>query len=249
MAGAKIADIGAGRADDVEQLKADFVTACRILVNEGVSEASFNVSCRLPGGRIMVHPIASPTLVTADSLEIHPLGAELKNYKAHPAIYEARPDVNAIVHTHPPYTVAFGTLNEEFRPVHHYGAPFLGKITTFHSPGQTKSEERAGDIARQLGANRAILQQGHGCIVVGKDLSEAMQLTLYLEEACKILFIARQMGKPQYLSPEESEVVSAQILKQRSQDKAWRHYADKLRLAAGRPAYADRPLGRLRPVE
>lgn len=249
MAGAQVADIGAGRADDIDRLKSDFVTACRILVNECVAEASFNVSCRLPGGRIMVHPIASPTMVTIDNLEIHPLGAELKNYKAHPAIYQARPDVHAIVHTHPPYTIAFGTLNEEFRPVHHYGAPFHGKIATFHSPGQTKSEGRAEDIARQLGNNRALLQQGHGCIVVGKDISEALQLVLYLEEACKILFIARQMGTPRYLTIEESEVVSAQILKQRSQDKAWLHYADKLRLAAQRPAYTDRPLGRLRPVD
>jgi ribulose-5-phosphate 4-epimerase/fuculose-1-phosphate aldolase len=247
MAEALIADIG--RTGDIDQIKADFVTACHILVSERVAEASFNVSCRLPDGQIMVHPISSPTLVTTDNLEIHPLGAELKNYKAHPAIYQARPDVQAIVHTHPPYTIAFGTLNEDFRPVHHYGAPFHGKITTFHSPGQTKSEGRAEEIARQLGENRALLQQGHGCIVVGKDLKEALQLVLYLEEACRILFLARQMGTPQYLSMEESEVISAQILKQRSQDKAWLHYADKLRIAAQRPAYSDRLSGRLRPVD
>ena len=38
------------------------------------------------------------------------------NWKAHPAIYLERPDVNAIVHVHPPYAVAFGTLGEEFPP-------------------------------------------------------------------------------------------------------------------------------------
>jgi len=242
MAGAQVADIGSGQ--DERQLREDFVTACHILVNENVAEAAFNVSCRLPGGRMMAHPITSPTRVTVDNIQIYEPGAVLKDYKAHPAIYAARPDVGAIVHTHPPYAIAFGTLNEEFRPIHHYGAPFHGKIATYASPGQTKSEDRAGDIARTLGPGCALLQQGHGTIVVGKDLKEALLLTLYLEEACKILAITRQMGgKPQYFSLQESEQISQQILKQRSQDKAWLHYADKLRIAAQRPSYADRAAG------
>ncbi len=247
MAGAQVADIGSGQ--DERQLREDFVTACHILVNENVAEAAFNVSCRLPGGRMMAHPITSPTRVTVDNIQIYEPGAALKDYKAHPAIYAARPDVGAIVHTHPPYAIAFGTLNEEFRPIHHYGAPFHGKIATYASPGQTKSEDRAGDIARALGPGCALLQQGHGTIVVGKDLKEALLLTLYLEEAFKILAITRQMGgKPQYLSAQQSEEISQQILKQRSQDKAWLHYADKLRIAAQKPAYADRAGGGLRSI-
>jgi len=45
------------------------------------------------------------------------------------------------------------------------------------------------------------------------------------------------------LSPQQSEEISQQILKQRSQDKAWLHYADKLRIAAQKPSYADKPGG------
>ena len=230
MAGAQVADIGSGRTED--ELREALVTACHILSNEGVTEAAFNVSCRLPGGRIMAHPILGPTRVTVDNIEIHQPGAVLKDYKAHPAIYAARPDVGAIVHTHPPYTIAFGTLGEDFKPIHHYGTPFHGKIATYDSPGQTKSEDRAGDIARALGTGCALLQQGHGAITVGKDLKEAVLMTLYLEESFKILAITRQMGgKPKEFSLQESEMISQQILKQRSQDKAWLHYADKARLA------------------
>jgi HCOMODA/2-hydroxy-3-carboxy-muconic semialdehyde decarboxylase len=242
MTGAQVADIGEGRAE--EELKEALVTACRILANEGATEAAFNVSVRLPGGRMMAHPITSPTLVSVDNIVTYEPGAQLKDYKAHPAIYAARPDVGAIVHTHPPYTIAFGTLGEEFTPIHHYGTPFHGKIATYDSPGQTKSEDRAGDIARALGTGCALLQQGHGVITVGKDLKEAMLLTLYLEESFKILAITRQMGgKPKEFSLQESEMISQQILKQRSQDKAWLHYADKLRIAAQKPSYADRAGG------
>jgi len=226
-----------GRAttnNELDALKQDFITACRILVSEGVTQDAFNVSCRIPGEQMLVHAVVSPTLVNPDNLEIYSIAEGPKSYRAHPAIYSARPDVNAIVHCHPPYTVAFSTLGEEFRPVHHYGAPFHGKLAVYRSPGQTKSDDRAQEVARQLGHGRVILQQGHGCIMVGKDLAEAVLCTLYLEEACKILAIARQMGKPQYLSLEESETISAQILKERSQKKGWKHFSDKLRLAGYR---------------
>jgi L-fuculose-phosphate aldolase len=241
MAGAPASDIE--RSLDERALREDFATACHILANEGVTEAAFNVSLRLPGGRMMAHPITSPTLVTPDNIVIYDPGAKLKDYKAHPAIYEARPDVGAIVHTHPPYAIAFGTLGEEFKPIHHYGTPFHARIATYDSPGQTKSEDRAGDIARALGTGCALLQQGHGAITVGKDLKEAVLLTLYLEEAFKILAITRQMGgRPKEFSLQESEMISQQILKQRSQDKAWMHYADRLRAGARKPASTLRPV-------
>lgn len=214
--------------DEFAQLKEEFVTACRILAHEGVTEAAFNVSVRLSGNRMMAIPITSPNLVTADNLKIWSLDEAVDDWKAHPAIYAARSDVNAIVHVHPPYAVAFSTLNEEFQPIHHYGAPFHGKLAMYRSPGQTGTVDRAKEIARQLGDNRVILQQGHGSTMVGKDLREAVLCTIYLEESLKILTIARQMGKPEPLPLELSEKITGQILKPRSQAKAWEHYASKV---------------------
>lgn len=215
-------------AENLDALREDFVTACRILAHEGVSEAAFNVSVRLAGDRMLAIPITSPNLVTKDNLKIWSLKETVDDWKAHPAIYESRPDVNAIVHVHPPYAVAFSTLNEEFAPIHHYGAPFHGKLAMYRSPGQTGTVDRAKEIARQLGDNRVILQQGHGSTMVGKDLREAVLLTIYLEESLKILTIARQMGKPETLPLELSQKITGQILKPRSQVKAWEHYAAKL---------------------
>jgi ribulose-5-phosphate 4-epimerase/fuculose-1-phosphate aldolase len=215
--------------EDLTQLKRDFVLACRVLLNEGVSEAAFNVSVRLSGGRWMTMPVTSPTLVTVDNLKIGLIAEGATHWAAHPAIYKVRPDVNAIVHAHPPYAIAFGVLGEDFRPIHHYGTPFLGKVALDDSPGQTESAERAALLAQKLGQARILLQRAHGTIAVGKDLKEALLFTLYFEEACKIYAIARQMGTPaKYLTPEQCEKISGQILKQRSQDKGWDHYVDKL---------------------
>jgi L-fuculose-phosphate aldolase len=219
-------------AEDLSALKQQFVLACRILLNEGVSEAAFNVSVRLPGNRWMTMPVTSPTLVTEDNLKIASIdegSTEKIHWAAHPAIYRVRPDVNAIVHVHPPYAIAFGVLGEEFHPIHHYGTPFLNKVALDDSPGQTENAERAALLAEKLGQARILLQRAHGTIAVGKDLKEALLFTLYFEESCKIYAIARQMGTPaKYLTPEQCEKISGQILKQRSQDKGWAHYADKL---------------------
>lgn len=216
--------------DELKELKKTFVTACRMLVSERVSEAAFNVSCRLANGMMMASPVTSPTLTTVDNLRIYPVTETQSSFKAHPAIYQARPDVNAIVHVHPKYTIAFSTLGEDFLPVHHYGAPFHDNLAIFKSPGQTASDDRARELASQLGGNRVILQQGHGSIVVGRDIIEATLLTLFLEEACEMIYIARQMGKPQYLSLEQSKKITPQILKPRSQNKAWLHYIDKMKI-------------------
>lgn len=224
-----VTNIAEASAEALDALRQEFVTACRVLINEGVSEAAFNVSVRLAGDRMLTMPVTSPTLVTVDNLYIAPIAPGSTNWKAHPAIYLERPDVNAIVHVHPPYAVAFGTLGEDFRPIHHYGTPFHGNIAVDDHPGQTELAERAGELARALGGNRLLLQRGHGTIAVGKDLKEAVLLTIYMEEACRIFAIARQMGgQPQYLTSQQSEKISGQILKQRSQDKAWAHYVDKL---------------------
>lgn len=216
---------------ELQNLKEDLVTACRMLVAERASEGAFNISCRLADDLMLASPVTSPTLTTVDNLRVFPISETQASFKAHPAIYRSRPDVHAIVHVHAKYTVAFSILGEDFVPVHHYGAPFHGQLTTFRSPGQTASDERAMEMARQLGQNRVILQQGHGAIVVGHDIIEATLLTLFLEEACEMLYIARQMGKPQYLTLEQSRKIAPQILKPRSQNKAWLHYKDKMRIS------------------
>lgn len=215
---------------NIDEMKRDFVAACRILVSEGVSEAAFNISCRIDADNWMTMPVTSPTLVTVDNIVTGAIEGGSDNWKAHPAIYRECPEVGGIVHVHPPHVVAFSTTGREFEPVHHYGAPFHGLITTYESPGQTKSDDRAAEMARQLKGHRAMMQRGHGVITVGKDLKEAVLLVLFLEEAVKTNLWAAQMGGGKPLTKAQSEKITPQILKQRSQDKAWNHYVSKTKV-------------------
>jgi len=214
---------------NLDQLKEKFVTACRILANEGLIEAAYSLSCRFNQDQMMINDRISPLLLNRENIVIVPIDAPGDTIgKHHPAIYKARTDVNAIVHAHPPYAIAIGTVKEEFVPVHHYGAIFHGTIKVFKSQGMVQTRDRAQTIADLLGSGRAILQRGHGTVVVGKDLKEAVLGTIYLEEAAKINFLAEELGEPHYFTTELSEKISVQVFKERSLNKAWEHYAAKL---------------------
>ena len=215
---------------DIEQLKEKFVTACRILANEGLIEAAYSISCRFDQDQMMINDRISPLLLTQEDIISVPLDNPGDTIgKHHPAIYKAREDVQAVVHAHPPYAIALSTVEQEFVPVHHYGSIFHGKIRVFKSQGMVQTRGRARTIADLLGDGRAVLQRGHGTVVVGKDIEEAVLGTIYLEEAAKINYLAKDMGTPEYLSMELSNKITGQVFKERSLKKAWNHYAAKLK--------------------
>ena len=64
---------------------------------------------------------------------------------------------------------------------------------------------------------------------VGKSLEEAVLTTIYLEEAAKIHFMTKIMGKPYYFTKEEAEKTAGQVFKGRSVKKAWDHYVSKVK--------------------
>lgn len=214
--------------DKINELKDKFIIACRILMNEGLIEAQYNISCRLDEKRMLINDNVGPALITLENILTTSLEEEVKVGTVHPAIYRAREDVNAIVHAHPIHAIALSTVTEEFRPVHNYGVPFYGKIKVYKSHGQVKTKERAQEITELLGDGIAILQRGHGTVVVGKTLEEAVLATIYLEEAAKVFFLTKVMGVPHYIPEELTEKITKQVFNERSTKKAWDHYASKV---------------------
>ena len=214
--------------NNIEQLKEQFVQACRILVNEKLATAFFSLSCRFNTDRYLINSGRSPALMKKEDIVTASLQDPSASGKAHPAIYRAREDVNAIVHAHPPYAIALSTVKEEFAPIHHYGTIFHGKIQVCRNYGQVKTEERALAIVDLLGKGRAILQKGHGTLVVGKDLVEAVLATIYLEETARIHYLARGMGTPHTIPINISQKVGAEVFKEKSNQRAWEYYLSRL---------------------
>lgn len=105
----------------------------------------------------------------------------------HTEIYAARPDVNAVVHTHPPNAVAFGALSQKLLPLSHDGCPFHQRLNRFDL---TTNTVLTVDVARAmvgtLAANPAVLLKNHGIVVVGHSVRAATVLAVMLERACAL---------------------------------------------------------------
>lgn len=132
-------------------------------------------------------------------------------YPFHLAIYKSRPDINAIVHAHPPALVAFSivrkTPNTNILP---QAKHLCGKIgyAPYAIPG---SAELGENIAEQflLGVN-AVIMENHGIVIGGSDISDAYQKFESTEMTARSILYGNMIGKPAYLSNESIAAYDAQ---------------------------------------
>ena len=109
----------------------------------------------------------------------------------HLAVYAARPDVGAVIHTHAPLATVWGLFDEPVPALTLEAIRFTDMRTVpFSTPG---SHELATAVAESLARNPAALLRNHGLITVGTDLRDAINTALSLEETLKIVLLARTM--------------------------------------------------------
>jgi L-fuculose-phosphate aldolase len=109
----------------------------------------------------------------------------------HQAIYAARPDVNAIVHSHAPYTLVVGATDLELRAISHDGAMFEGRTARFTMTSNTIVElSVATAVAGALGDAPAALLRNHGGLTVGRSIRHAVVYAHLLERAARLQLLA-----------------------------------------------------------
>jgi L-fuculose-phosphate aldolase len=122
----------------------------------------------------------------------------------HLAIYKARPDVNAVVHCHPPHATAFAVAQE---PIPKCVLPevevFLGEvpIAQYETPGGQKF---ADSVLPVLKSSNTVILANHGTVTFGPDLEKAYFNTEIIDAYCKILILARQLGRVHYFSEKQT---------------------------------------------
>lgn len=150
----------------------------------------------------------------------------------HQAIYRARPDVGAIIHSHAEYATVFGATDLPLEPVSHEGAFFQGRIGRFDETSHTILEHEVAEcVARALGSHSALLLCNHGLVVVASTLRQAVVLTLMLERACKIQLLAQSTQRSYRVTRGD------EVQKKRDyiySDIAFRNYWDHASQAAAR---------------
>ncbi len=123
----------------------------------------------------------------------------------HKAIYDARPDINAVIHTHSPYATAWACVNQPIQPMIVALVLMVGgevPVAPFAFP---RSPELGEKVASALGLKNAVLMENHGVIAVGKNLSKAMGCASTVENVARIQAISASIGVVRPLKPEVAE--------------------------------------------
>ena len=207
----------------------DLVYANRILYDQGVLDGFGHVSMRDPRNaeHFLLARSMAPALVKAADILVYdqngtPLNAgDRRVYLErfiHAAIYRARPDVNAIVHSHSLSVIPFSVTGTPLRPIYHMsaflgaGAPIFDIRETAGATDMLISDNRLGNaLARTLDDRTAVLLRGHGAVNVGSSVQQATFRAVYTETNAKLQAEAIQLGTVTYLSPEEATKAAAAL--------------------------------------
>ena len=193
------------------QLVDDLIVGNRILVNEGVLDGLGHISVRHdqnPNHFLLSRDLA-PALVTAGDLieydlEGSPVSDKRQGYQErfiHAAIYKARPDVRSIVHAHTPSVLVFADSSVPLRPMYHMAAFLAAGVPNYEirkvqgSTGMlVNSNQLATALARTLDDKAVALMRGHGVVIVGPDIPEAVSRSIFLDVNARVQLQAAALG-------------------------------------------------------
>ena len=218
------------------------VIANRILARENVVDAYGHVSMRNPKDpeKYLMSRSRSPELVTLEDIIEFTLDGEAINddrtpyaeRHIHGAIYEARPDIQSVVHNHSHAVIPFGVTPVPLRPVAHVGASIGQELPIWDIRkkfGQTNllvvNMEQGRDLAKELADNKVVLMRGHGCAVVGTSVEGAVMTSIYLQVNAQLLQDTLNMSSEvEYLSEQEIELCAETFLSDFSIKRAWEYF-------------------------
>jgi len=175
------------------------IAAGKILQAEGHGDYTRgHISVRAPDGgdRFYMKPhsfgfeeITSENLVICDrdGTKVGGGGRRHSEVVIHSEIYRRRPDVKSIVHSHPPFSVAFSSSDQILQAYSQASAVFSGDLPVFiDTIDLIRTKEQGERLAEVLGSANALLLKGHGIVTAGRSIQDAVMLALMLETACRI---------------------------------------------------------------
>ena len=202
------------------EARAAIVATCQELSLAGlVVGTAGNVSVR-EGDLVAVSPSGlryadlTPELVGVHRLDGGAVEARLaptSELPLHLAIYIARPEVGAVVHTHSPAATALSALVEEVPAAHYYVSMFGGPTVPVAPYATYGTDELARNVVHALRDRTGCLMGNHGAVTVGPDLMTAQDKSTYLEWLCDVYLRASSAGTPRLLPAAEIAAVAAKM--------------------------------------
>jgi len=200
-----------------DELRREVVRFCRLMHDRNYLAANDgNVSVRLDGERVLVTPtgVYKAFIEPADLVVVDLEGRQLSGTRPasgelpmHLTALRLRPDVNAVIHAHPPTAVAL-SLHPQLEL-----DDLLGEITLSIGRievvpyARAQTEALAQALADVVTRSDAMILARHGTLTVGRTLLDAYAFTERLEHAALILWRAHAIGRPAPLPPDEARAL------------------------------------------
>jgi len=203
-----------------QELRTALLDTSRRLVELGLNRGTAgNASVRCGDG-MLITPSALPVseMSTASMVRMDLQGNVLQGgkpsseWRFHRDILAARPEINAVIHTHAINATTIACLRKDVPPVH-YMIAMAGGDTIRCTPYTVFGEQTLSDHALEaLRDRKACLLGNHGMIALGTDLADALAVTVEVEFVCEIYWRTLQAGEPQILTPQQMHEVKQKFV-------------------------------------
>ena len=198
----------------MDDMKQRLIDAGRSMLGKGLTVETWgNISLRDPkNGQIYLTPsgMGYNTLTEDDIVVFDADGNQIEGHRKpsiekdmHLKILAKRPEINAVIHTHPIYSQVFAVLGMPIPAIIDESAQVFGgevPVAEYALPG---SVELADHVVRALGTEHdACLMANHGAVCLGATVAMALKCCTVLEMTAQIYQLCLQIGTPRQLLPE-----------------------------------------------
>ena len=193
-----------------DEIKRKLILAGKVLVAEGQDDFTRgHISMRLPDDPALFfmkpHSVGLDELTMENILTIDLDGKVMAGTARrhsevfiHSEIFKVRPDVNCVIHTHPPYAVALSATGRPLRCYSQPSALFWEALGVYDDTvALIRTSAMGARVAAALGPHRAALLKNHGVAVVGATIEEAVINVIMLENAAMVQMLAEAAGNPE----------------------------------------------------
>ncbi len=196
--------------EEERALRSELIEACRSMNRLGINKGtSGNISVRHGDGFLI-----SPTGIPYDKLQPEHVVAmnwdatyegevqPSSEWRFHRDILQARPDLNAVVHTHSTHATALSILGRDIPAIHYVIAAAGGNSVRCAPYELFGTQELADRVVTALEGRRACLMAHHGVIAAHANIARALALAVTVEELARQYLLCLPLGEPPVLSDE-----------------------------------------------
>ncbi|HZU66983.1 MAG TPA: class II aldolase/adducin family protein [Ktedonobacteraceae bacterium] len=223
------------------ELRSELAYACRILAANGQNDAIYgHVTHRLPGAEnFWMKPAGmgldeiTPEMLIRMDLDGQVLEGKFPRhleYPIHTEIFRARPEIRCVIHTHPPYSIAFAATEQPLRAISHEGCMFTPPdVPRFTMTSNLIVTRQLGEaVAATLGNALACYLVNHGIVVAAETIELAVIAALNLERASQLQLLALASSQHLRYTGDEECLAKRKMYHPEAIQNTWNYYCRRI---------------------